>query len=337
MPRLVRVPRPATCAVVLPLVVLILGAACAPPPPVPLFDLTHAGPHLVGVKTVSYVDSSRGRTLVTEIWYPASGGGTADFEYGLPANTWRDADAVDGVFPLALFSHSWEGFRLQTYFLCARLASEGFVVVAPDHPGSTQDDYDPANMIPALTLNPEDLAFLLDVLPADPFVAPHADFSRVAAIGHSLGAYSVLALGAGHEKNGVPKDPRVDAVVALNAPDFVQSLAALPPVLMLSGTMDTVTPPPNQAANYASAALPKMHLTVTGGSHLAPASNWCSINDTPECNPPYMTDLAQYEALDEFTVEFLRFALDGDVAAHASLDAGPGTFASFLAIEKQGL
>lgn len=319
------------------LLLTALSIACTPPPDVPLFDTAYAGPHLVGVRTFWYADASRNRTLPTEVWYPASGGGSAEYQIGLPANTWRDAAPLAGPFPVVLFSHSWMGHRLQSHFLCAHLASQGFLVVAPDHPGSTMEDADPANLIPAMTLNPHDLAFLLDTLPGDPFLAPRADFARVAAIGHSLGAYTVLAAGAGNVKNGVSKDPRVRAVVALNAPSFNQPLAALPPSLMLTSSMDAVTPPGNQVANFTNAGLPKMRVIVAAGSHLAPASNWCTQYETAECNPPYLTDLAQYEALDRYVVDFLRYALDGDADARGRLLAGPGSFGYFLSAESQGL
>lgn len=320
-----------------PLVMVALALACAPPPDVPLFDLTHAGPQRVGVTTVTYVDAARDRSLVSEIWYPASAGGTPEYQEGLPANTFRDATPLNGRYPLVLFAHAMQSYRVQSYFLCARLASEGYVVVAPDFPGTTQDTWDPANLIPALTLQPQDLSFLLDVLPADALVGPRADFGRVAAIGHSLGAYTVLAAGAGHAKNGAVKDPRVRAVVALEAPAFNEPLGALPPSLMTSGTLDTVTPVANQNANYSSAASPKIRLTFQGGSHLAPASNWCSINDTPECNPPYLVSLDQYEAVNRFTLDFLHFALDGDLTARDRLAAGPGEYAAILQTASQGL
>jgi len=319
------------------LLAVAAAVACAPPPDVPLFDLAHAGPRTVGVRTLSFVDAARNRTLVSEVWYPASGGGTPEYQEGLAANTFRDADPLGGRFPLVLFSHAMQSYRLQSYFLCARLASEGYLVVAPDHPGTTEDTWDPANLQPALTLQPQDLSFLLDVLPADALVGPRADFGRVAAIGHSLGAYTVLAAGAGHAKNGVARDPRIRAVVALEAPLFKEPLAALPPTLMTSATLDSVTPVANQAPNYADASSPKIHLTFLGGSHLAPASNWCSINETAECNPPYLVSLDQYEAVNRFTIDWLRFVLDGDAPAHGRLAAGAGEYATILQVESRGL
>lgn len=333
----VRASRRADSARIAPWLALLSVLACDPASPVPLFDVAHAGPHAVGVDTRTFVDAGRGRELLTEVWYPASGGGTPERPLGLDAHTFRGAAPAAGRFPLVLFSHAMQSLRLQSYFLCARLASEGFVVVAPNHPGTTFFDFAPAHLAPALTDQPLDLAFLLDALPVDPLVGEHADFDRVAAIGHSLGAHAVLALGAGHAKNAVPRDPRVKAVVALDAPLFKEPLAAAPATLMVSGTRDDVTPPPNQDANYRDAGAPKMLARFLGASHLAPASNWCTIANTAECHPPYLTGGDPYEALDELTVDFLRLALDGDPDAPARLADTSRRFAAFLRVHSDGV
>ena len=311
--------------------------ACDPASSVPLFEVTRAGPYAVGVDTLTFVDAGRGRSLLTEVWYPASGGGTPEEPLGLDAHTFRGATPVGGRFPLVLFSHAMQSIRLQSYFLCARLASEGFVVVAPNHPGTTFADFEPSHLAPALTDQPLDLSFLLDVLPADPLVGEHADFTRVAAIGHSLGAYAVLAVGAGHAKNAVPRDQRLSAVVALDAPLFKEPLASAPPTLMVSATRDTVTAPPNQERNFRDAAPPKLLASFQGASHLAPASNWCTIASTPECHPPYLVGNEPYEALDELTVDFLRLALDRDPAAPARLADTERRYAAFLRLTSDGL
>lgn len=327
-------PRPAR---LVPWVAVAFAFACDPASPVPLFDLGHAGPYTVGVETLTFVDAARGRSLLTEVWYPATEGGTPETPLHLDAHTFRGAPPADGRFPLVLFSHAMQSIRLQSYFLCARLASEGFVVVAPDHPGTTFFDFAPSRLTPALTDQPLDLSFLLDLLPVDPLVGEHADFERVAAVGHSLGGYAVLAIGAGHAKNAVPRDARVKAVVALDAPLFKAPLASAPATLMVSGTRDTVTPPPNQEANHRDAASPKVLASFEGASHLAPASNWCTIADTAECHPPYRVGLDPYEALNELTVDFLRMALEGDAAASARLADTEHRFAGFLHLRSDGL
>ncbi|HDP34904.1 MAG TPA: hypothetical protein ENN29_07320, partial [Candidatus Hydrogenedentes bacterium] len=137
-------------------------------------DPEKPGPYPVGVTTITLVDHSRTdpasdgpRSLMTEIWYPAS-----DEARGLPPNRLsdfflkgrspelalllfagfgveldeadktfqnfaaRDARIGDGVFPLLLFSHGNGGLRMQNAFWCEHLASHGYIVMAPDHTGN---------------------------------------------------------------------------------------------------------------------------------------------------------------------------------------------------------
>ncbi len=138
-------------------------------PPDPLA----AGPFPVGVTTTVFVDSSRTdnftkqpRTLVTEIWYPATdaakqmpknkysdfipGGVTPEIEeliqktYKMSAaevdklywnEAHRNAPVRDGRFPLVVFSHGNGGSRQQNTFWCDYLASHGYIIVSADHTG----------------------------------------------------------------------------------------------------------------------------------------------------------------------------------------------------------
>src|ERR1051325_10980553 len=61
-------------------------------------DPSVAGRFAVGVTTRTFVDVTRGRTLVTEIWYPADTGG-------------RDVPPRSGSHPLVLMAHGNCGFR----------------------------------------------------------------------------------------------------------------------------------------------------------------------------------------------------------------------------------
>src|SRR5438876_7128957 len=134
-------------------------------------DLRAAGPFPVGVTTAVLVDSKRTdaftkepRTLVTEIWYPATdnarqapknkysdflpGGVTPEIDaavqktYKMPVaeidklfvnDSVRDAHVRWGKSPLVIFSHGNGGNRHQNTFWCDFLASHGYVIVSADH------------------------------------------------------------------------------------------------------------------------------------------------------------------------------------------------------------
>ncbi|MFM7142851.1 MAG: alpha/beta hydrolase family protein [Alphaproteobacteria bacterium] len=195
-------------------------------PPVLAADPAAPGSYPVGVTRVILFDAARGRTLQTEVWYPADEsarglppataqsylppelGFLAD-DATIPLVAVRDVPiAPGGPFPLVAFSHGSGGIRFQNPFQCEHLASHGFVVAAPDHQGNTY--FDGGESIPALRIDrPLDIRFLFDEmtrLTADPSSPFHdwIDVSRPFGVtGHSFGAYTSVEV--------ANQDPRVAA------------------------------------------------------------------------------------------------------------------------------
>lgn len=95
--------------------------------------------------------------------------------------------------PLVVLSHGYGGSWRNLNWLAARLAHQGYIVVAPDHPGTTTFDRNPRQASMGW-LRPRDLSLAIDAVLADPALAGRADPGRIAAIGHSLGGWSVTAL-----------------------------------------------------------------------------------------------------------------------------------------------
>src|SRR5262245_5613173 len=103
-------------------ITLVMLPAAVPATPL---DPSADGPFDVGVTTLTLVDATRGRTLVTEVWYPARTVG-------------RDAVPRRGRYPLVLTAHGYCGFRTNYEYLTIALAARGFVVAAPDFPEFTK-------------------------------------------------------------------------------------------------------------------------------------------------------------------------------------------------------
>jgi len=171
-------------------------------------ELAPVGPFPVGVTTVILVDSNRtdaftkeARTLVTEIWYPATddarqmpknkysdfipGGVTPENEeaiqkaYKMPApevdkifwnQSVRNAPVREGKFPLVIFSHGNGGSRHQNTFWCDYLASHGYVIISADHVGNASITilngkpipYQGSQRAASAIDRPKDMSFLLD-------------------------------------------------------------------------------------------------------------------------------------------------------------------------------
>jgi predicted dienelactone hydrolase len=224
-------------------------AAGAPPDP------SGSGRFAVGVTTLTLTDASRGRTLATEVWYPATADG-------------RDTPPARGRHPLVLVAHGSCGFRTNYEYVTEPLASFGFIVAAPDFPGMTRDDC--VNGFPTGAFfddPPLDLSFLRGAFAAAAGpLASHVRSRRAGLVGSSLGGAAVV--------NASIDDAHFTAVVALaalagapNGKEFA-SLRPRRAVLALAGTADRLLPPASFAAPFfAELPAPSFLVTITGGTH----------------------------------------------------------------------
>jgi predicted dienelactone hydrolase len=203
----------------LALLVLIIGSLLVEPlqvtaqtpamfePPI----LSARGAYRVGVQTISVTDTAHKRTLKLEVWYPAIV--TADQEkteyrsqvgktnYVLPGRAGRDAPILETVskFPLLVFSHGQPDNRMQSADLLEHLASQGFVVAAIDHTGSTNADVTVLAYADGLVYRPQDILFVIGEIPKR---FANADPNNIGLVGFSYGGYSSLnAAGIGLDAN----------------------------------------------------------------------------------------------------------------------------------------
>jgi predicted dienelactone hydrolase len=271
-------------------------------------ELFAPGPHGVGVRTFTFVDAARatpptgtfpgaaGRSLVTEVWYPALAG----------AAPMRDAplDPAAAPYPLVLHSHALFDGRAGEAYLTAHLASHGFVVAALDFPlshfgapgGPTVTD---------LTNQPGDLRVVLDALLmlAAAETGPLAraiDPARVGASGLSLGALTTLL--ATH--HATLRDPRLRAAFVMAPPyscAFTRRFfrTARMPLLVLQGDADLMVPPRENGERVFRRARGPRHLVVlANGSHIGFVG--------------FATGLDQGLHFDRFGCEALRLAVGDD-------------------------
>jgi dienelactone hydrolase len=208
------------------LVSLPLGiAACSdggdnPDPARHRYSYDEMGPYPVGNQTITVMNTSEGRTLAVELWYPADGAQATetivDFAVDDAERDELAALLVDAPeectrretsssraaqpvasptrWPLVVFSHCYECTRYSSYSMAERLASHGIAVAAPDHARNTL--FDPGAMLDVefLATRASDVSAVLDELLTDNSqVLPESlqgrfDSQRVAIAGHSYGA-----------------------------------------------------------------------------------------------------------------------------------------------------
>ncbi|MDH4412488.1 MAG: alpha/beta fold hydrolase [Rhizobium sp.] len=263
----------------------------------------------VGFRDVD-INQEAARPLHLVVWYPTSEPGPGELTgenkvfFGTKAT--RNAMPAPGEHPLVVLSHGYGGSWRNLSWLGHALARQGYVVAAPDHPGTTTFDRDPTRAA-MLWERPRDLSRVIDALTARPELAGQVDNKRIAAIGHSLGGWTVTALaGARFETarlaqecaaNASPRacalstelgladpqlehsmaDTRIKAFVSLDlglARGFSpQSLADIRiPALVIAAGTDIGDMPAELESGYLAAHLPKAsstYVTISDAMHFS--------------------------------------------------------------------
>lgn len=192
---------------------------------------------------------SQPRRLMVQVWYPATAGQNGEHAPYLPDGV-INAQAIASSFgfpdfflnhfrlaktnallaaplatcfeqwPLLLFSHGWNGMRYQNTAQMEALASQGFIVFAPEHaygavvtvypdkhviynkPGALPSDVSDEEYAAAATILGQswvaDLVFTLDQVEQlqsgdiPSIFTGHLDTNRIGMIGHSTGGGAVL-------------------------------------------------------------------------------------------------------------------------------------------------
>lgn len=264
--------RLAAAALALATIAAVHGAA-------PLDAAPRLARFAVGLRVMRIVDPSRvirsaggvtrPRTLVTSVWYPASGAASPrDVANAPPATS-------TGAFPLVVFGHGF-AVRPSTYALLLHAwAAAGYVVAAPAFPIENADAPGGPNR-GDLVNQPRDMSVVISRLrtaaadPGDPF---HGLLTtdRVAVAGHSDGAMTALATAYGARV----RDRRVVAALVFSGArmDGIGGFTfrpGTPALLAVQGTADRLNAPASTYGFFARAARPKFLLRLLGGGHLAP-------------------------------------------------------------------
>lgn len=139
----------------------------------------------------------RGEDVDFHIWYPASPGGKTvtvggnGVFYGTPAG--RAAPHRGAQYPMVLISHGAGGNAGQFGWIASRLAEQGFVVVLPNHPGTTSGNAS-AKAAVRVWERPADVSAVIDEITGNPDAYPFIDPSKIAMLGFSAGGYTAMAI-----------------------------------------------------------------------------------------------------------------------------------------------
>jgi len=277
-------------------------------------DPRRPGPFAAGARTIqmikpSVVDPQVDRVLNTIVWYPAPiGSGPIDGTFGAVLNA--PVESSGAPYPVLLFSHGSCGFPTQARYLTALLASQGFVVIAPPHPGNTISEFPacaaPATQVASVQERPQDMIFALDFM-LDQSAQPATDFTaaldpdKVGMSGHSFGGLITFLVAA--------QDPRIKVAMPFAAAAPVSPVLAVPSLIML-GQIDSVVNNTAIRNAFQAASAPKYLVELEHTGHYA----WSiACFASADCAPPAtLTQPEAHAAVIRWVLPFLRLHLEGD-------------------------
>ena len=357
------------------------------------------GPYAVGEVTVSVRVASEGYTTSAEIWYPAKRTRAKEATYNqgqwfpaplrtlldakpklratanYPSGGVRDAAAAAGVFPLVLFSHGWAGFRDQSTFLTAHLASWGFVVAAPDHPSRDLTEVIGTYLgIPSPTKDPhadvQDLLATVRLLQG-PLAAPlsgHVDATRFVVIGHSAGGVAAEELSSleTSQRASPAANPDLGFIALAGAstaglsPPLPAPFNVVPsePGIVVTAQRDAVVPAFFMKAAYNALTARHRFITLAKSGHLVFTDTCATIPRTgvlvallkglkiplpatfragasDGCHAPDVSVTRLWPVIDQLTVAGVRWMYGIDPTT-AGLDGLRKSFGSLVAVDTTG-
>jgi|688.fasta_scaffold256269_2 predicted dienelactone hydrolase len=265
---------PALAFVVGSLLLAACGSSGTSSPATPQPMPARSGAYAVGHETVTIVDSTSGKNITADLWYPAVDGATGTpTRYSLLPTAYFDSKvAIEGApintagnFPLVVYSHGSGGQSFVASFLTEDIASHGYVVMSANHDGNTaadqllgrtvsqdQNDFLRPNVVKTLLdwATAQSAGTTTSALSPSPYpkLKGAIDSNRIGLVGHSYGGYTALATAGGHSgpAGTITPDSRIKAVVG-QAPYTRRlsdaELAGIKiPVMLMVGTKDITTP-----------------------------------------------------------------------------------------------
>lgn len=205
-------------------------------------------------------DAVQGVQLPVSVLYPTNALETLQRFGPYEVQAARDADVVGNRLPVVLVSHGNAGSPWTHRETARHLASAGMLVVLVEHLGNSRSDASMTGSVALLEHRPRHLHLALRHVLAHDAFADVIDVTRLAIVGHSIGAYTALAVAGGRPSTthfdvplgparaiAVVPDPRVRALVLLApAAGWYQEPGALSEVqasiLIFTGDADRITP-----------------------------------------------------------------------------------------------
>ena len=257
------------------------------------YPLDSWGPYSVGHRSWEHRytppwEGAAERTIMIDLWYPTedSSGSPAQMADGLLEDelAFEDASVAPPPdprgFPVHVYSHGDRGFGGDNYITLRRIASHGWVTIAPTHSGNTlADNIDPSP--PEHWLHrPLDVSAALDALAGldaqDPMAGlPMLD--KVLMSGHSRGGTTVWALsGADYDLARLESDYTLTPELRAAFEDGARDERVVATVVLAGGLRESVF----GEDGWQSVVVPMLHMTGSEDDR-GMAALWARMSGLP--------------------------------------------------------
>lgn len=173
--------------------VIVLLPACTDDPYIDTLRIAK-----VSYTSLEIYDSDRERPLSTKVWYPTDQSATESsyrYDDGFLGYVAEDGAIIqsDDRYPLILLSHGTGGSNASLSWLAEILASNGYIVAAPNHWNNYAVNNQPSGIV-RLWDRPKDLSYILSFLLEDETWGNRIAPDKISAAGYSAGGFTVLGL-----------------------------------------------------------------------------------------------------------------------------------------------
>ena len=259
----------------------------------------------VGVRTMTYVDGARSRTVTVEVHYPATSTGS---------NTSLASDS----FPFVVFGHGFQMTASAYYPFADTLAQRGFIVAFPN----TE-----SGLLPSHPNFAQDIIYVYNTLVSEnsnassPFY--HHVVSKGAIAGHSMGGGSAV-LSAQYSNPAVCYFTMAEANT--NPSSITAAAYMTKPYLSFAGSYDCIAPyAANQQPTYDSSTSPcKILIDITGASHcqFGAGNVQCNFGEgVSGCANPPLSRSNQINTVLRYLIPYLSYHLKGICSAWTDFEA----------------
>ena len=246
-----------------------------------------------GFQKLQFQDEVQKAAIPVVVLYPTSASERSERLGPYSLEVAVEAPIAGSDLPVVVLSHGNGGTPWAYRDLAKHLATSGFVVVLPEHMGNSRNDNSLEKTSANLENRPRHVSLAIDAVFASSIFGPLIRRTGVGVIGHSIGAYTALAVAGGkpwaapHETPDqqarpvdVKADGRVRALVLLMPATFWFLADGLKdvsiPMLIRSGSRDEITPSSHAELikdRVADASLVQ-HKIIDGAGHFSAMSKF---------------------------------------------------------------